>query len=107
MVREGIVDVLQWDILSPGLSRWLEFAPNIEAWGRICSPHHYGTMLGNYHLAHLGLSMPNFGFVEWDHASTPELFFHRWLTLEAQADLTTADLVGVHSELCVGFDICR
>ncbi|MFO0715082.1 MAG: hypothetical protein U0353_34915, partial [Sandaracinus sp.] len=40
----------------------------------------------------------------WDHASTPELFFHRWLTLEAQADLTTADLVGVHSELCVGFD---
>ncbi|MCC7372474.1 MAG: mandelate racemase [Chloroflexi bacterium] len=70
MVREGIVDVLQWDILAPGLSRWLEFAPNIEAWGRICSPHHYGTMLGNYHLAHLGLAMPNFGFVEWDHAST-------------------------------------
>ncbi|MGE3909483.1 MAG: enolase C-terminal domain-like protein [Chloroflexota bacterium] len=71
MVREGIVDVLQWDILSPGLTRWLEIAPSIEAWGRICSPHHYGTMLGNYHLAHLGLSVPNFGFVEWDHATTP------------------------------------
>jgi L-rhamnonate dehydratase len=71
MVREGIVDVLQWDILSPGLTRWLEIAPSIEAWGRICSPHHYGTFLGNYHLAHLGLSVPNFGFVEWDDATTP------------------------------------
>lgn len=71
MVREGIVDILQWDILHPGLTRWLEIAPSIEAWGRICSPHHYGTFLGNYHLAHLGLSVPNFGFVEWDHATTP------------------------------------
>lgn len=71
MVREGIVDVLQWDILQPGLTRWLEIAPSIEAWGRICSPHHYGTFLGNYHLTHLGLSVPNFGFVEWDHATTP------------------------------------
>jgi hypothetical protein len=40
----------------------------------------------------------------WDHASTPELFFHRWLTLEAQPDLTTADLTGRHAELCIGFD---
>jgi L-rhamnonate dehydratase len=71
MVREGIVDILQWDILNPGLTRWLEIAPSIEEWGRICSPHHYGTFLGNYHLAHLGLSVPNFGFVEWDHATTP------------------------------------
>jgi L-alanine-DL-glutamate epimerase-like enolase superfamily enzyme len=71
MVREGIVDVLQWDILSPGLTRWLEIAPSIEAWGRLGSPHHYGTFLGNYHLSHLGLAMPNFGFVEWDDATTP------------------------------------
>jgi hypothetical protein len=40
----------------------------------------------------------------WDHASTPQLFFHRWLTLEAQPDLTTADLVGAHAPLCIGFD---
>lgn len=40
----------------------------------------------------------------WDHASMPELFFHRWLTLDAQPDLTTADLVGRHAELAVGFD---
>src|SRR5581483_4711630 len=35
MVREGIVDVLQWDVLSPGLSRWLEVAHLIEEWGRL------------------------------------------------------------------------
>jgi hypothetical protein len=37
----------------------------------------------------------------------PELFFHRWLTLETQADLTTADLVGVHADLAVGFETAR
>jgi L-alanine-DL-glutamate epimerase-like enolase superfamily enzyme len=71
MVREGIVDVLQWDVLVPGLTRWLEVAPLVEQWGRLASPHHYGTHLGNYHLAHLGLAVPNFGFVEWDEATTP------------------------------------
>ncbi len=40
----------------------------------------------------------------WDQASMPELFFHRWLTLEAQPDLTTLDLVGAHGALAVGFN---
>jgi L-alanine-DL-glutamate epimerase-like enolase superfamily enzyme len=71
MVREGIVDVLQWDVLVPGLTRWLEISPSIEAWGRLASPHHYGTHLGNYHSCHVGLSLPNYGFVEWDEAQTP------------------------------------
>lgn len=71
MVREGIVDVLQWDVLVPGLTRWLEVAPLVEQWGRLASPHHYGTHLGNYHSCHLGLAVPNYGFVEWDEATTP------------------------------------
>jgi L-rhamnonate dehydratase len=71
MVHEGIVDVLQWDVLNPGLTRWLEIAPSIEAWGRLASPHHYGTHLGNYHSCHLGLALPNYGFVEWDEVQTP------------------------------------
>ena len=71
MVREGIVDVLQWDYLNPGLTRWLEVSPSIEAWGRLASPHHYGTHLGNYHSCHLGLAVANYGFVEWDEATTP------------------------------------
>jgi L-alanine-DL-glutamate epimerase-like enolase superfamily enzyme len=71
MVREGIVDVLQWDVLNPGLSRWIEIAPSIVEWGRLASPHHYGTHLGNYHSCHLGLALPNYGFVEWDEAQTP------------------------------------
>jgi hypothetical protein len=40
----------------------------------------------------------------WDQASMPELFFHRWLTLETQRDLTTLDLIGPHAELAIGFD---
>ena len=54
MVREGIVDVLQWDVCSPGLTRWLEVADRVEQWGRLASPHHYGTLLGNYHRATSG-----------------------------------------------------
>jgi L-alanine-DL-glutamate epimerase-like enolase superfamily enzyme len=71
MVREGIVDVLQWDVLAPGLSRWLEVAHLIEQWGRLAAPHHYGTHLGNYIGAQIGLSLPRFAFVEWDQATTP------------------------------------
>lgn len=40
----------------------------------------------------------------WDVASTPELFFHRWLTLETQRDLTTLDLNGPLASLAIGFD---
>ncbi len=40
----------------------------------------------------------------WDQASMPELFFHRWLTLETQRDLTTLDLVGPHAALAIDFD---
>ena len=71
MVCEGIVDVLQWDVLVPGLTRWIEVSPKIVEWGRLASPHHYGTHLGNYHSCHLGLAVPNYGFVEWDEATTP------------------------------------
>lgn len=40
----------------------------------------------------------------WDQASMPELFFHRWLTLETQRDLTSLDLSGQHALLAIGFD---
>jgi L-alanine-DL-glutamate epimerase-like enolase superfamily enzyme len=73
MVREGIIDVLQYDIIVPGISRWLEVGPLVDAWGRSAAPHHYGTCWGNYGSAHLAPAIRNFLFVEWDEATTPGL----------------------------------
>ena len=95
MVREGIVDVLQWDVLVPGLTRWLEIAPSIEAWGRLASPHHYGTHLGNYHSCHLGLAVPNYGFVEWDEAQTPGISAPGYAVVDGYAQVPAAPGFGL------------
>jgi L-rhamnonate dehydratase len=71
MAREGIVDVLQYDVFFPGLTRLLEINPLVAGWGRLTSPHHYGSHLGNYVGAHFGAVARDFGFVEWDEARTP------------------------------------
>jgi L-alanine-DL-glutamate epimerase-like enolase superfamily enzyme len=57
----------------PGITRWLEIGSLLDSWGRKASPHHYGTLFGNYASAHLGPALPNFLFVEWDEATTPGL----------------------------------
>jgi L-alanine-DL-glutamate epimerase-like enolase superfamily enzyme len=95
MVREGIVDVLQWDVLVPGLTRWLEISPSIEAWGRLASPHHYGTHLGNYHSCHLGLAVPNYGFVEWDEAQTPGISAPGYSVVDGYAHVPSAPGFGL------------
>jgi L-alanine-DL-glutamate epimerase-like enolase superfamily enzyme len=95
MVHEGIVDVLQWDWLIPGLTRWIEIAPSIEAWGRLASPHHYGTHLGNYHSCHLGLAIPNYGFVEWDEATTPGISAPGYAVSEGRASVPSAPGFGL------------
>jgi hypothetical protein len=86
--------------------------PSAEVWGAMTSRAQLGawSFLGN------PLSWPaSLPFAlrhgvhprVWDQASMPELFFHRWLTLETQADLTTADLLGAHEELALDFGPAR
>ncbi|MDP8921535.1 MAG: mandelate racemase [Chloroflexota bacterium] len=71
--REGVVDVVQQDIVVPGITRWLQIGPLLDSWGRRSAPHHYGTLFGNYASAHLAPAVRNFLFVEWDEATTPAL----------------------------------
>ena len=71
--REGLIDVVQYDILDPGLTRWLRIGPLLDAWGRRSAPHHYGTHYGNYASCHLGPAILRFAFAEWDEAHTPGL----------------------------------
>ncbi|MGH2560209.1 MAG: enolase C-terminal domain-like protein [Thermomicrobiales bacterium] len=71
--RDGLVDVVQYDIFSYGFTRWLATGRQLDAWGSRTAPHHYGTHYGNYATCHLAEAIHGFLFVEWDEASTPGL----------------------------------
>jgi L-alanine-DL-glutamate epimerase-like enolase superfamily enzyme len=68
--REGLVDVIQYDIFGHGFTRWLETGRQLDAWGVSTAPHHYGGHVGNYLSCHLAGVVERFAFVEWDEAST-------------------------------------
>jgi L-alanine-DL-glutamate epimerase-like enolase superfamily enzyme len=70
---EGLVDVLQYDIYSHGISRWLATGLRIERHDARTAPHHYGSAFGNYAACHLAAGLPHFAYVEWDEAHVPGL----------------------------------
>jgi L-alanine-DL-glutamate epimerase-like enolase superfamily enzyme len=69
-VEQGLIDVVQFDILTHGFTRWLATAHGLEQLGIRIAPHHYGLHLGNFVAAHLAAACPHFAFVEWDQTST-------------------------------------
>lgn len=64
--RIGVVDVVQYDIMSPGFNAWLELGKQLDAWGRKSAPHSYGNVFGNYYNGHLAAAIQGFQFVECD-----------------------------------------
>jgi L-alanine-DL-glutamate epimerase-like enolase superfamily enzyme len=71
--RDGLVNVIQYDIYGHGFSHWLETGRQLDAWNVRSAPHHYGGHYGNYAACHLAGSIHGFTFVEWDEAATPGL----------------------------------
>jgi L-rhamnonate dehydratase len=65
---EGLIDVLQYDIYSHGLTRWLATGFQLDTHGTRTAPHHYGSAFGNYAGCHLAAGLPNFSYAEWDEA---------------------------------------
>jgi len=72
--REGVVDVIQYDIFAHGFSRWLATGRQLDQWGARTAPHHYGGHYGNYVTGHLAAGIRGFLRVEWDEATTPGLY---------------------------------
>ncbi|MFB9278714.1 enolase C-terminal domain-like protein [Cohnella cellulosilytica] len=64
--KEGVIDVVQYDILAPGFCFWLDLAPELDASGVKSAPHSYGTPYGNYALCQVASAIEGFQFVEWD-----------------------------------------
>lgn len=69
--REGLVQVIQYDIHGYSFTQWLALGQQLDAWGVRSAPHHYGGHIGNYTAPHLAAAVAGLTFVEWDEASTP------------------------------------
>lgn len=93
--REGVVDVLQYDILNPGFTRWLEIGPKLDAWGTRSAPHHYGAFFGNFLSGHLAAPIKGFEFIEWDEATVPEVDTSRYVVRRGEVTLPTVPGFGL------------
>ena len=71
--RQGLIDVVQYDIFGHGFTAWLALGRQLDDWGVYSAPHHYGGHYGNYAAPHLAGAIARFAFVEWDDAATPGL----------------------------------
>lgn len=71
--RDGLVNVIQYDIHGHSFTTWLALGQQLDAWGVRSAPHHYGGHIGNYTAGHLAAVVDGFTFVEWDEATTPAL----------------------------------
>ncbi|NIK69370.1 enolase C-terminal domain-like protein [Paenibacillus sp. BK720] len=64
--KKGLVDVLQYDIIYPGFTHWLELGAELDRAGLRSAPHCYGNAYGIYALGHIAAAINNFEFVEYD-----------------------------------------
>ena len=71
--RDGLIDVVQYDIFSHGFTPWLATGRQLDAWGRRSAPHHSGRHYGNVVAGHLAAAIGGFTYVEWDEATCPAL----------------------------------
>ena len=85
--REGLIDVVQYDIFARGFSPWLALGRDLDGWGRRSAPHHYGALYGNYVAGHLAAAIDGFTFVEWDEATTPGLDTSAYLLAEGRVTI--------------------
>ena len=93
--RRGLINVVQYDVFSPGFSRWLEIGRACDAAGAQSAPHHYGGLYGNYACGHLAAGIPGFAFVEWDEADAPGLDASAYRLTEGQVRLPAAPGFGL------------
>ncbi|HLK57920.1 MAG TPA: enolase C-terminal domain-like protein [Chthonomonadaceae bacterium] len=93
--RDGIVDVIQYDVLHPGLTRWLSLGRQLDAWGVRSAPHHYGSHFGNYASCHLAAAIQGFTFAEWDEAATPGLDTSAYAIHEGRVSVPNAPGFGL------------
>jgi L-rhamnonate dehydratase len=71
--KQGLVDVIQYDIQDYGFHQWLELGDILDRANVRTAPHNYGSPYGNYASCHLASAIKGFLFVEWDEVKVPGL----------------------------------
>lgn len=93
--RDGLVDVVQYDIFGYGFTPWLALGRRLDAWGALSAPHHYGGHLGNYVSCHLAGALKGFTFVEWDEVTTPGIDAPGYVICEGSVSVPPAPGFGL------------
>lgn len=68
---DGIIDVVQYDMVAYGFGRWHRLGQELDAAGVASAPHTYGNGLGHFATAQLGAVVRGLEWVEWDDARFP------------------------------------
>lgn len=71
--HEGLINIVQYDVIGHGFTRWLRTARQLDAWDVRSAPHHYGTGYGNYAACHLATAATHFALAEWDESAVSGL----------------------------------
>jgi L-alanine-DL-glutamate epimerase-like enolase superfamily enzyme len=67
--RQGYIDVVQTNIYQRGFGGWHTFGLELDSLGVQCSPHTYGSGIGNYITSQLAGTLQGLSYVEWDEAA--------------------------------------
>jgi L-alanine-DL-glutamate epimerase-like enolase superfamily enzyme len=94
--KDGLIDVVQYDILGHGFTRWLATGRQLDAIGVHSAPHHYGGHVGNYTSGHLAAALRHFAMVEWDEAATLGLDASAYTLDDGQVTLPDAPGFGLN-----------
>ncbi|RLT42115.1 MAG: mandelate racemase [Chloroflexi bacterium] len=71
--EQGLIDVVQYDVLRPGFTRWWNLGPQLDGWNVRSAPHAYGGVFGVYSAPHLAARIRGFTFAEVDPAEVDGL----------------------------------
>jgi L-rhamnonate dehydratase len=96
--RDGLIDVVQYDIFTYGFTRWLATGAQLDTWGKRSAPHHYGAHLGNYYAPHLMGALRGFTYGEWDEVTTPGITATGYLISDGAVSVPDTPGFGLHLE---------
>ena len=113
LASEGVLDVVQCDILRAGFTPWLKLGPALDSLGAAGAPHHFGLFLGNYVSGHLAGAVRNLSYIEWDEAAVAGLTASGYHLDQGRLELTDKPGFGIEIDeerfaravVLAGFDL--
>ncbi|WP_135556652.1 enolase C-terminal domain-like protein [Paenibacillus cymbidii] len=92
---EGIIDVVQYDIMGKGVCNWLELGAKLDAAGVKSAPHCYGGPFGVYAMGHVASAIKGFQFIEWDAMTVPGLDGSRYRLRDGSIEIPNSPGFGL------------